>query len=388
MKTLLCRFSHETNAFGKETTLDDFFDEVSGTPAQGFCNYLESKGATFHISFIATANPSGRVKHSEVFEHFLSQLESDIAEHKPDVLLLDLHGAMVTTHSQDAEGDFLERVRKKCGEKVVIGVALDLHGNISPKMLEFADYMECFKTYPHIDMVRTGESVAAFVVEEIFGRQKRRPFKSLRQIPLLSHTLLSRTDVAGEMLDAVNAGKALESKFNADSNKTSCSIFAGFALSDTPDAGMSVLVYSYLENNDFATFLATKIWSKREGFIYESLRLVESIRTVATAVQTDQKRVLVCDHGDNMFSGGAANSSAILKSILKDFELSRFLVGPICDPEMVRLLLADDAGKEQLKRVKFADSDLELEVTVVGQSEGEFVVNIFFFFFIYSFYFF
>ncbi len=52
-----------------------------------------------------------------------------------DALLLDLHGAMVAETTNDGEGDLLERLRASV-PGVPIAVALDLHGNVTQKMIE------------------------------------------------------------------------------------------------------------------------------------------------------------------------------------------------------------------------------------------------------------
>src|SRR5690606_37383374 len=79
-----------------------------------------------------------------------------------DAVLLDLHGAMVTESLDDGEGELLARVRE-AAPGVPIGVALDLHGNITPKMLDNADVLAGFKTYPNVDMLETGEHVVRMV---------------------------------------------------------------------------------------------------------------------------------------------------------------------------------------------------------------------------------
>lgn len=77
--------------------------------------------------------------------------------------MLDLHGAMVASGTDDGEGSLLERIRK-IAPHIPIGVALDLHANLTPRMIANCDVMLSFKTYPHIDMYETGEQVAHLVL--------------------------------------------------------------------------------------------------------------------------------------------------------------------------------------------------------------------------------
>ena len=49
---------------------------------------------------------------------------------------LDLHGAMVTEHLDDGEGELLERVRRIVGDRMPVVVSLDLHANVTARMFK------------------------------------------------------------------------------------------------------------------------------------------------------------------------------------------------------------------------------------------------------------
>ena len=108
----------------------------------------------------ATANPSGPVD-DDAFEAMAAVIV-EAARQGHDAILLDLHGAMATRSLADAEGELLARVHA-AAPGVPLGVALDLHGNVTPRMLAHCDVIVGFKTYPHIDMYETGEHVAGLV---------------------------------------------------------------------------------------------------------------------------------------------------------------------------------------------------------------------------------
>ena len=75
-----------------------------------------------------------------------------------DAVYLDLHGAMVTEHLDDGEGEILARVRKVIGKDLPLVVSLDLHANVTPEMVEHADALIAYRTYPHVDMADTGRA--------------------------------------------------------------------------------------------------------------------------------------------------------------------------------------------------------------------------------------
>src|SRR5690606_27995079 len=124
-----------------------------------------------------------------------------------DAVLLDLHGAMVTDSFDDGEGELLSRIRAVAPD-APIGVALDLHGNITRRMIENSDIMVSFKTYPHVDMVETGAHVARLVEKMV--ATGRRPAQAWCHPPQLAHTLKMRTGAPGPMRDVIAAATEAE----------------------------------------------------------------------------------------------------------------------------------------------------------------------------------
>ena len=111
MKILIARLNHETNTFSPVATpLSAFNPTFDGdayrdnkgmqTAMSAFIDLAEQIGATLVTPVSASANPSGRVAaaaYDELSERIVS------AAVGVDAILLDLHGAMVTEHSDDGE---------------------------------------------------------------------------------------------------------------------------------------------------------------------------------------------------------------------------------------------------------------------------------------------
>ena len=73
-----------------------------------------------------------------------------------DLIMLDLHGAMVVKDSTlDGEGTLLKKIRE-VAPSTPIAVSLDLHANVTADMVRNANIIVGYKTYPHIDMYETG----------------------------------------------------------------------------------------------------------------------------------------------------------------------------------------------------------------------------------------
>src|SRR3546814_5321483 len=101
------------------------------------------------------ATPSAHVT-EDAYERIVGQILEDLAALKDiDGLFLDLHGAMVAEHLDDGEGGMLRRVRDVGGPDLPVAVSLDMHANETPEMVAFADSLEVYRTYPHVDMAST-----------------------------------------------------------------------------------------------------------------------------------------------------------------------------------------------------------------------------------------
>jgi microcystin degradation protein MlrC len=245
---------------------------------------------------------------------------------------------MVSEFAVDGEGNLLKRIRS-IAPNIPIAVALDLHANVTPSMVQNCDVMVSFKTYPHIDMYETGLHAGELLRDMLV--EKIKPSMAYRQIPLLSHTLRSNTN-EGAMKAAVQAAIEMEKKPGI----LGISILAGFSLADFHDAGMSVIVigdknypdYDVIQNQ-VADQLQAMILSQADGFIYESIPIERALNTARELAQlTTPGPVLLLDHSDNVMSGGPCDTTDILEAALQ-FGLTNIAAGPIADPETVQKLI-------------------------------------------------
>ena len=306
MKVVAARLNHETNTFSPvPTPLASFglgdasgptFGAAALAQARGtrsglgaFIEAAEARRDELEVAVNAAAFPSGRVD-NDAFETLASAIV-DAVRGGCDLILLDLHGAMVTSVFDDAEGELLRRVRQ-AAPRTPIAVALDLHGNITRAMVAHADALVGFKTYPHIDMFQTGAHVARLGFEMV--ERKRRYAMGYAQPPLLSHTLRSATAEPSAMARAVRRAELLEA-----GGLHAASVFAGFALSDIADAGMSVVVLGDEAGlaQAAADALARELWDERDAFVYCSEPLSQSVaralRLRATMPREDRPVLLL-----------------------------------------------------------------------------------------------
>jgi microcystin degradation protein MlrC len=355
MKIVAARLNHETNTFSPvPTPLESFgpdgptFGAAAHAQARGtrtglgaFIAAAEARGDETLVAVNATANPSGRV-HDDAYEAMADRIVEAVRG-GCDLILLDLHGAMVTQSFDDGEGELLRRLRA-VAPHTPLAVALDLHGNISRAMVEAADVMVGFKTYPHVDMFETGAHAARLAFRLVDSG--RRPALAWAQPPLLSHTLRSATG-SGAMQRAVQHALRLEAQ-----GLQALSVFAGFSLADIRDAGMSVVAVGddAAAAQAAAHEVARGIWAERDGFVYTSEPLAASVaraRALGAAARSTggaARPVLLLDHGDNVMSGGSCDTTTLLEECLRQ-GLRRIGVGPLADPQTVAQCLAAGVGR-------------------------------------------
>src|SRR6201990_2372360 len=128
-RILTARFMHETNTFSRVPTdmamirRRDY--HLENEIPEAFRGTRSAFGATFEAAdkfgwtlvhpVSANPNPSGTVT-DDAFEQITGMILGAVDAKGPiDVVLLFLHGAMVSENHEDAEGEFLARLRRRLG---------------------------------------------------------------------------------------------------------------------------------------------------------------------------------------------------------------------------------------------------------------------------------
>ncbi len=389
MKVVAARLNHETNTFSPlATTLAAFgpdgptygsaaYDAARGTRTAlgAFIDACAARGDEIEVAVNATANPSGRVD-ADAFETLAGAIVQAVRG-GCDAILLDLHGAMVVQGIDDGEGELLRRIRAVAPE-VPLAMALDLHGNLTHAMVDGADVIVGFKTYPHIDMHETGAHAARLLFDWLDGGA--RPHVAWAQPPLLSHTLRSATG-EGSMQRAVEQARQMEAV-----GLLAATVFAGFSLADFRDAGMSIVTVGRdrADAQRAADELARQVWAERDGFVYQSEPLPASVaRARRLRSEKPGGPLLLLDHGDNVMSGGTCDTTDLLEECLR-LGLTRIGVGPLADAATVARAFEAGAGARMrvalgnkvplgLPKAQRPPFDCEMQVHALG--DGRFRIT-------------
>ena len=254
---------------------------------------------------------------------FLERLEKVLPV---DGVLLDLHGAMVTESYQDAEGEFIDAVRKLVGQGVPIVVTLDLHANITEKMADLADVIIGYDTYPHIDMNERGqeaiELLARIVRNEVVPRQ------AFRKLPLITMPPMQCT-LREPMQSLMQQVHQLE----AATDILTATVAMGFPFADIHQAGVSVLVTADGDQElagAKADELATMVWNLREDLQPQLVKIEDVMEFVSQ--HPDEGLTIFADGSDNPGGGAPCDGTVALQAMI-DANFKGGLVGVLFDPE-------------------------------------------------------
>src|SRR6266852_469951 len=338
---------HETNTFSRVPTdmamirRRDYHLENEITAA--FRGTRSAFGATFEAAdkfgwslvhpVSANPNPSGIVT-DEAYEQVTRMILDAVDTKGPiDGVLLHLHGAMVSESHEDAEGEFLARLRHRLGPDVPVVVTLDLHANVTQQMADNANALIAYRTYPHIDQHERAWQGAELLERAMQG--EIRPRTVIARRPMLYGLDHGRTQ-RGPMAELIARGEALEGSGEA----LAVSICAGFSRANIRDVGPSVTVTIDMAPGDarprgqaVAEEFMDHAWATRD---YQSFTLLSVAQAVARAKEgkPGDQPLVIADYTDNPGGGGYGDATAFLKGLV-EAGLESVAFHAICDPEAV-----------------------------------------------------
>lgn len=234
-------------------------------------------------------------------------LEPLRAQSPVDIVLLCLHGAQMSDQEDDCEADILERVRELVGDEVAVGCLLDLHANVSSRMLDAADLVVSCREYPHVDY---GERAAEML--PVLARIRRGEVRPT--------TAAVRFMAPGIYPTPDEPMRSFVQRFAAaqgDSGVLQVSVNHGFEGADQPDLSASVVVTTdgdpgmaeVIARRMGEDFLATIL-----GHDWRGPGVAES---VDQALGFDVRPVVIADRADNAGGGAAGDSTFILAELLR-----------------------------------------------------------------------
>ncbi len=352
------QISHETNVFSATPTgIAEFeasglflgpaiVDEMraSNTEFGGFIASAPAEGFDLIPIVAVWATPSGLVT-EDAMRHMAGILETGLRDALSagplDGVLLALHGSMVSAVDPDGDGYLLERVRAIVGPDVPVVSTLDLHANVSQRMVAAADILVGYDTYPHVDMAERGEEACRLLGRLVRG--EARPATAIRKPPMLPTSQRMTTDrmPMRALIDRAH-------QFEENPRVLAVTISGGFPPADVPEAGVSIIVTT---NDDpplaasLADDLARLAWDLRDGFL-GGVTSWDDASAMIRAMDSDLPGagpLVLVDIADNPWTGGPGDSAELVRFLLAN-RAPNAAVAIVRDPDTVAAAVAAGPG--------------------------------------------
>lgn len=348
MRIAVGGFQHETNTFAPTKADYAAFEQADSWPAlqrgeglltafQGMnvpvAGFIDaaSSGNTLLPLVWCSATPSAHVT-EDAFERVMAMMLEELRNAGSiDAVYLDLHGAMVTEHYDDGEGEILARVRAAIGSDIPLVASLDLHANVTERMVAEADALIAYRTYPHVDMAETGARAAAHLFDLV--KSGARQAKAMRRldylIPLTAQCTL--IEPAAHLYGLV-AGT--EGRVTGNGRVSSVSFTTGFPPVDIPECGPVVIAYGDTEaaaaeaaeriaaaGREAEPDFREKLWSAHDAVAY-------AIRHSSPG----KGPLVLADTQDNPGAGGNGDTVGILAELIGQ-DAQNACLAVLFDPE-------------------------------------------------------
>jgi microcystin degradation protein MlrC len=326
---------HESNTFCPVRTEERDFNLRRGdavTRDEKWAEFLQNAGVEIIPTLRADALAYGPVARP-TYEKLRDEIVEGVrrAGHV-DGIYLDLHGAMVVDGYEDAQADFVRSIRKIVGTQTLIAASFDLHGNPSDALIAGLNIATAYRTAPHVDAIDTRVRAVELLLRAI--KRRLTPKTVLIRVPIL---------IPGEKgITAQEPLRSLYAQLPAISQKDGlldASVFVGMALSDVPQASMSVTVVASGPKGKEAAKreakqLANLLWKRRTELQFD-VPTNEIDHAIESAKAAPEKTVFISDSGDNTTGGAAGDTTIVLERVLAH-QVHDAVVAGIVDPAAVK----------------------------------------------------
>ncbi|MEM7125028.1 MAG: M81 family metallopeptidase [Chloroflexota bacterium] len=321
---------------------------------------------TYSARAITSAGPLAAADWDQLSSDFLNA----VRDAPPvDGVYLSIHGAMATQNELDPEGYLLAEMRKILGEEIPIVASMDLHGIVTDQILQHANAIVAYHTYPHVDFYQTGQRSARLLMRIL--NEDVRPVTALVPIPALvrGNELITETGLFGKQIRAAQDIEASEGGLSAG-------MFIGNPFTDVPDLRSNSFV---ITDNDpkraeaEAIRMAQEFWAVREQLQQPLISIDEAVEIVMNT----KDAVIFSDAADATSSGASGDSNAILRMLLEKSYPGRALI-PIVDSQAVQMAMRAGIGQSirttlggRLDPQRFEPITVDAQVRML--SDGSFI---------------
>lgn len=376
-------FQHESNTFSHMPASLERWQQSGILEGEAIRAEYESSQSTL-AGFFAAAREDAEVElvplvftrltpmgamTPEATAHIFGRILDAIRTQGPwDAVLLPLHGAAVSETWLDADGELVRQVRELVGPDIPVGVALDMHGNLSELLVRNATVTTVYQTNPHIDAYEQALLCARLTIQAVRGQI--RPVSAIAMPPLIVNILCQGTSDR-PMSDLLKVAEEQRRRPGI----LSVSLVEGYPYADVPEMGMSFIAVADGDPalaEDAARRMADAAWDLREALNHPAPGIDEALLRAQAAPAGP---VVLFDVGDNVGGGSTGDSTFILHAARRLGV--RDLLQAVCDPEVVRQCQAAGVGGRVKAAVGGKIDDMHgtpfaIEGTVTALSDGRY----------------
>ena len=347
-------FMHETNTFAPQRASYEDFERHDAWPglcrgqsllqaldglnigSGGFIAAARDDGHELVPLLWCSAEPSSLVT-KDAFERICAMLIDDLrAAGSIDALYLDLHGAMVAEHHQDGEGELLRRVRDVVGADCPVIVSLDLHANVTEAMVEHADAITIYRTYPHVDMAETGRRAYGLLSRSLNGER--------------FHCVMRKADylipLSAQCTDFEPSKGLYAAAIAMSEDVTACADIAlGFPPADINECGPAVIACD--PDRDVALRAAQRLFDLFSAAEDEFKNpLMTPVAAIAQAMASNRPGpTVIADAQDNSGAGATSDTTGVLAALV-DAGARSAVLAALHDPQAAAAAHAHGVGAE------------------------------------------
>ena len=360
--------------FGDEITREVRFEHPKMMQeVTGFYHEMDHTGDWIPVPILIAGGGAAGPCDATYVDVLMARMRCDLAQALPvDAVYIAAHGAMTTTDNDDPDGDVCVMVREIVGPDIPVVSTLDLHANVSQRMVDNVDTLISYRCDPHVDRYEIGQE-ASRILRELLGGL--RPVVSNIRMPIVPPNVSLFTD-SGPYGDLIDYGQQ-----RADDDILNVSIVGGFAFSDTTANGLHIIVTarSNAESSEnLCRELAQMAWKIRHRFVWDLTSLDEALeRAIRAGEEPETAAILLSDVADNIGAGGPGNTLWLLESLYES-RARGVLVAGFVDAGLAAKAHQEGVGAEFEARFdgddwQRADPEFRVAVKVLALHEGTFV---------------
>lgn len=261
-----------------------------------------------------------------------------------DGFYFDIHGAMNVQGMDDAEADLAAAIREVVGPDCLISAGMDLHGNVSARLVELVDMFTAYRLAPHDDVLQTREKACTLLLHCLDNQI--RPLRAWIRIPVI---------LPGERTSTlVEPGRSVYGSLQESDGVPSildASLWVGYVWADEPRSSASVVVTGTDRENiqREAAKIARRYWDARYTFDFVATE-GSADWCIEQALIYPGDGVVISDSGDNPTAGGAGDMPYFVGRLLASPSFadgqSSAIYASIPAPDAVAACTAAGVGNE------------------------------------------